>query len=191
MPTCGLLTPLQQCVIDAVKAHPGLSQAKIAAIAGVALSHVCVTLQKINNAPKEQSKFLFLSPRPSHGNEHTAPQVFDKNCLRPLGYITGIAHGFRKSFRNWAGAQKVTLRNGKRVDRWSRTAIEYCLSHYGEVGKTEGSYWTDDLRDDRKEIGQCWADYCLSVWQEGAIAPTADSAVVVPLRRGPGRPRRS
>ena len=59
-----------------------------------------------------------------------------------------VAHGFRSSFRNWAGEESGA----------SHDAIERSLAH--EVGNSvEQRYFRSDLLEKRRELMQAWADY--------------------------------
>jgi integrase len=61
-------------------------------------------------------------------------------------------HGFRSSFRDWAG-DKTTF---------ARETIEECLAH--RVGNTvEQRYRRSDALDKRREILDGWAAYCEGV----------------------------
>lgn len=61
-------------------------------------------------------------------------------------------HGFRKTFRNWAGE---TLRGYTTQD------FEFCLAH--RLDAVEGAYRTMTAVETRREIMQKWADYCAGV----------------------------
>ena len=59
-----------------------------------------------------------------------------------------LAHGFRSSFRNWAGE----------LSGASHDAIERALAH--EVGNAvEAAYYRTDLLDQRRPLMRAWADY--------------------------------
>lgn len=59
-----------------------------------------------------------------------------------------VAHGFRSSFRNWAGEESGA----------SHDAIERALAH--EVGNSvEQKYFRSDLLEKRRPLMQAWADY--------------------------------
>lgn len=60
--------------------------------------------------------------------------------------IAAVPHGFRSSFRDWAGDNGV-----------SREVAEACLAH--TVKGVEGAYFRTDLFEARREIMQQWADY--------------------------------
>lgn len=71
-------------------------------------------------------------------------------------------HGFRGTFRDWAGDQT----------RFQQEVIEQCLAH--RIGDaTEQSYYTSDALDKRRKVMDAWARYCAM-----PAATTAGSDVV-------------
>jgi integrase len=63
--------------------------------------------------------------------------------------VTVTVHGFRSTFRNWAGAETM----------FQREMIEQCLAH--QVGNAvELAYWSSDALAKRRVIMEAWADYC-------------------------------
>jgi integrase len=79
---------------------------------------------------------------------------------------TATVHGFRSSFRNWAGA----------VSRYPFDVCEFALAHV-VTDKTVKAYLTDDLFDKRRPMMADWARYC----------DTVAANNVVPLRRRASR----
>jgi integrase len=73
-------------------------------------------------------------------------------------------HGFRSSFRDWAGDKTEV----------AREVVEKALAHAIEY-KTEAAYWRGDVLDKRRPLMADWARYCTS-------APKAQSNVT-PMRR--------
>ena len=70
--------------------------------------------------------------------------------LRRTGRGDLTAHGFRSSFRDWAG-DKTTF---------PREAAEMALAH--AVGdKTERAYRREKARDKRRKLMDAWAAYCV------------------------------
>jgi len=58
-------------------------------------------------------------------------------------------HGFRASFRTWAGEQTD----------FPREIIEMCLAH--TIGNAvEQSYWHGDPLEKRRKLMEAWASYC-------------------------------
>jgi integrase len=75
------------------------------------------------------------------------------------------AHGFRSSFRTWAGEQTA----------YPRELIEVALAH--AVGdETERAYARGDMLARRRQLMETWAEYCSK--------PDTANGVVVPLRQG-------
>ena len=61
---------------------------------------------------------------------------------------TFTVHGFRSSFRDWAGE------NGD----YAHNVIEFSLAHQLD-GKTEGAYLRSELLEKRRILMQDWADF--------------------------------
>jgi integrase len=78
-------------------------------------------------------------------------------CELRLGVTT---HGFRSTFRTWAGAQT----------RVPREVAEMALAH--KVGDAvERAYWRDDLLDKRRDLMEAWADFCERTPASGEVVP--------------------
>jgi integrase len=94
-------------------------------------------------------------------DDRFSPRVMRRllNEMRPgKGYTV---HGFRSSFRDWAG---------KRTN-FPREWAEFALSH--KVGnETERAYWRDDLLEERRLLMEAWAAYCAE--------PAGDAKVLRP-----------
>jgi integrase len=106
-------------------------------------------------AASRQNDLLFpgvVSGRPIGGTT-----VREMLCeLRP-GVTT---HGFRSTFRTWAGAQT----------RVPREVAEMALAH--KVGDAvERAYWRDDLLDKRRDLMEAWADFCERTPASGEVVP--------------------
>ena len=117
-------------------------------------SRVVVIVQEM--AATRQGDLLFpgvVSGRPIGGTT-----VRELLCDLHPGVTT---HGFRSSFRTWAGAQPGV----------QREVAEMALAH--KVGDAvERAYWRDDLLDKRRSLMEAWARFC-----DGRVAE------VVPLQR--------
>jgi integrase len=72
-------------------------------------------------------------------------------------------HGFRSSFRTWAGE----------TTSFPRELAEMALAHALEGGATEAAYARGDMLERRRDLMAAWANYCL---------PLAESEQVVALR---------
>ena len=68
-------------------------------------------------------------------------------CMR-RHYDSAVPHGFRSTFRDWAGE----------TTRHARDAVELCLAHAVDT-KTEAAYRRGDMLEKRAVIMQEWADY--------------------------------
>ena len=61
-------------------------------------------------------------------------------------------HGFRSSFRDWAGDETD----------FDRESIELCISHK-VTNATEAAYRRRDALQKRRIIMQAWSDYCCAL----------------------------
>ena len=84
--------------------------------------------------------------------------------LRRMGRADLTAHGFRSTFRDWAGE----------VTAYPREVIEHALAHQLK-DKAEAAYARGSLFDKRRRLMTDWANYC--------DQPGATSATVSPIRR--------
>ena len=83
--------------------------------------------------------------------------------LRRMNIEEATVHGFRSSFRDWAG----------NVTSFPREVIETALAHV--IGdKAEQAYRRSDALDKRRKLMDTWAAFC----------EPRKSANVVPLRGG-------
>ena len=76
--------------------------------------------------------------------------------LRRLGRGDLTAHGFRSTFRDWAGEQTS----------FPREVIEAALAHALE-NKVEAAYARGDLIEKRWQLMEAWAGYCDRATEEG------------------------
>ena len=71
--------------------------------------------------------------------------------LRRMEVQGATVHGFRSSFRDWAGD----------TTSFPREVAEQCLAH--AVGDaTEMAYRRGDALEKRRKLMEVWANYCLS-----------------------------
>jgi integrase len=85
-----------------------------------------------------------------------------KMLLRRMGFDAITVHGFRSSFRDWAGERT----------HFSREIAEAALAHV--VGdETERAYRRGDALEKRRELMEAWATFC----------GTLTDATVVPLAK--------
>jgi integrase len=81
--------------------------------------------------------------------------------------VAVTAHGFRSTFRDWAGEQT----------NFAREVCEMALAH-SIRDQTEAAYQRGDLFDKRRKLMDAWAVYCA----RPAAKPAATERKVVPLR---------
>ena len=91
------------------------------------------------------SDFVFESPRGGRPLSHVAmAKVIDR-----LGVNNATVHGFRSSFRDWAGNETS----------FPREIAEAALAHV--VGdQAEQAYRRSDALERRRKLMQAWANYC-------------------------------
>ena len=75
-----------------------------------------------------------------------------RNLLHTLGYEHITRHGFRSTFRDWAGEKTP----------FPRDICELALAH-DERGETESAYSRSDFFDKRRELMNAWAIYATSI----------------------------
>jgi integrase len=63
--------------------------------------------------------------------------------------VDATVHGFRSSFRDWAGDHSTA----------QREVIEHALAHK-LPDKVEAAYRRSDALEKRRKLMQQWADYC-------------------------------
>ena len=80
-----------------------------------------------------------------------------------MGHGNVTVHGFRSSFRDWAGDRTA----------FARDVVEAALAHaIGDA--TEAAYRRGDALEKRRKLMEAWVAYC--------AAPAQSSAKVVELR---------
>lgn len=92
----------------------------------------------------EGSPFLF----PGQGKSGVMHVNAIRTLLHDMGYKSITRHGFRSSFRDWAGERT----------HYPREVCEMALAH-DERDQTEGAYSRSDYLDKRRELMQDWAKY--------------------------------
>jgi integrase len=93
-------------------------------------------------AKVRRNDFVFPAQRAEYINALALPRVLERVNAEVE------AHGFRSTFRDWAGWTKVR-----------REVCEIALAH--KVGNAvEQAYWRDKLLDERREVMDAWARYC-------------------------------
>jgi integrase len=88
------------------------------------------------------------------------------NVLRTLRKLrSGVTvHGFRSSFRDWAGERSV----------FPREVIEHALAH-GIVDKTERAYRRETALPKRRQLMEAWAKYLSTPVVAGEVVPLRKS----------------
>jgi integrase len=82
--------------------------------------------------------------------------------LRRMNIQNATVHGFRSSFRDWAG----------NVSNFPREVVETALAHV--VGdKAEQAYRRSDALEKRRKLMDQWADYCSSSGPPNVVASNA------------------
>ena len=114
----------------------------------VALSNqACAALEMLN--PKK-SGWIFKSEH-KNASDHISSMTMLTYLQRKSGCEDLTVHGFRSTFRDWAGE----------VGRFPREICEHALAHQIE-DEAEAAYQRGDHFDARIELMQSWADYCFS-----------------------------
>jgi integrase len=111
---------------------------------------------------QDNHPFLFLSAQPGR-------PLSPESLLRVMRRMerSEAVHGFRSSFRVWAGEQSST----------SPDIIEMCLAHK-VGGNVERAYQRSDLLDRRRQLMENWIRHCLS----GPAAEAVTTGKVLSIR---------
>ena len=125
----------------------------------VPLSDAAVTLLRTIKQQKFDDDIVFASPD-RRGKPLSNGAMLALLDRMNRGDVT--VHGFRSSFRDWAGDQTA----------FARDVVETALAHAIE-SKTEAAYRRSDALEKRRRLMAAWADYCTS---------PSTSAKVVPIR---------
>ena len=111
----------------------------------VRLSAPCLDILEQAKPLNNASGLIF--PSPYHPGKPLTPEGLNKN-LSNIGLADKtVVHGFRSSFRTWAGEENET----------PREVIEAALAH--TVQGVEGAYMRGELFEKRRALMQSWADY--------------------------------
>jgi integrase len=91
------------------------------------------------------SEYVFPSPRSGRQLSHIAMQM----VMKRLGVESATVHGFRSSFRDWAGHETS----------FPREICEQALAH--RIGDaSELSYKRGDFLEKRRELMEAWGRFC-------------------------------
>ncbi len=81
------------------------------------------------------------------------------SLLKRIGATDITVHGFRSTFRDWAGTQRIVLSRGRKLPAYSFEACEISLGH--TVGDaTTAAYFRGDLLDERRDLMRDWGLVC-------------------------------
>jgi integrase len=94
------------------------------------------------------------------------PRADHKSLAAAHGRPEITVHGFRSTFRDWAGEQATHI---------AREVAEMAMSHV-VVGETEESYFRSDLLERRRPLMEQWARHCATL--------PSDRGAVIPMHRG-------
>jgi integrase len=111
---------------------------------------------RLLNALPRTSDLVFPAPKRGMLSDMTLTAV-----LRRMK-VDATVHGFRSSFRDWAGERT----------NYPRELAEVALAHVKD--KTEAAYWRGDLFEKRRKLMNAWARYI------GTVQP--DSAKIISLQ---------
>ena len=98
---------------------------------------------------QEDDVFVFRS----NSSERPLSNMAMLVLLKRMGRENLTVHGFRSTFRDWAGEKT----------NFAREVIEHALAHQLK-DKAEASYARGTLFDKRRKLMQAWASYVESVW---------------------------
>ena len=100
----------------------------------------------------QRSSFVFPGQRRGKGVHEDKPVsgMVLEMLLRRMNVNNATPHGFRSTFRDWAGDETS----------FEREVLEFCLAH--SVGnKTEQAYRRASAVEKRRHALEAWADYCI------------------------------
>lgn len=105
-------------------------------------------IKMLQNLPRvDGSQFLF----PGQGKSGAMHANAIRNLLHGLGHNDITRHGFRSSFRDWAGERT----------NFPREVCELALAH-DERDQTEGAYSRSDFFEKRRALMNAWIKYITS-----------------------------
>lgn len=119
----------------------------------VPLSAAAVTLLKSMPRSKDHD-FIFPSPRGKVLSDMTLLMM-----VRRLG-VDAVPHGFRSTFRDWAGEHT----------NYPRELAEVALAHV-KGDATEAAYWRSDALEKRRRMMDDWAKFISQPFKSGSVVP--------------------
>lgn len=97
---------------------------------------------------------IFPSPRGKVLSDMTLLMI-----VRRLG-VDAVPHGFRSTFRDWAGE----------MTNYPRELAEVALAHV-KGDATEAAYWRSDVLERRRRMMDDWAKFISQPYKAGAVVP--------------------
>jgi integrase len=114
-------------------------------------------LQDKKACPRESGNpFLFIGLQQGGGLDDEAML----QLLKRMGRDDITVHGFRSTFRDWAGE----------TTSFPSDICEVAIAHKVK-GKTQAAYQRGDLLQKRRKLMEAWTDYCESPQRSGDIVP--------------------
>lgn len=115
-------------------------------------------IEILTNLPRVKDEgFVFPGARRKRPLSNMSMLELMRGCPEAAGYVV---HGFRSSFRDWAGERT----------HFPREVIEAALAHRLK-DKAEAAYARGDLFDKRRKLLEAWAGYC-SAPKRGSLSTT-------------------
>jgi integrase len=128
----------------------------------VPLSDRCIEiLRQLKETSSDENNFIF----PGRKEKPLGRSVFD-SLLRNMGRTDITTHGFRSTFRDWAGETTA----------YPREVIEHAIAHQLK-DKAEAAYARGTLFDKRRRLMADWAKHCATVAKAGGVTPIRSSGV--------------
>ena len=109
----------------------------------------------LENLPREAVDMCFLAQKPSR----RCPIWPCSNCCGAWISNGYTVHGFRSTFRDWAGDRT----------HYAREVIEHALAHQIK-DKAEAAYRRSDALEKRRRLMEEWARYCRSSGASEVVA---------------------
>jgi integrase len=109
----------------------------------------------IEKMPKtEDDGLIFPSPRAKVLSDMTLLMI-----VRRMG-VDAVPHGFRSTFRDWAGE----------ITNYPRELAEVALAHV-KGDATEAAYWRSDILEKRRRMMDDWARFIAKPMPKGSVIP--------------------
>lgn len=102
----------------------------------------------------EDDGLIFSSPRGKVLSDMTLLMI-----VRRMG-VDAVPHGFRSTFRDWAGE----------ITNYPRELAEVALAHV-KGDATEAAYWRSDILEKRRRMMDDWARFIANPMPKGAVIP--------------------